>query len=99
MPTARTPGSPLATTRETIEIVRKVARGERLVHDGVVYRLPLPDSAGRGLRPMVPPSSVPIYIAALGPRKGSTAVSRAGSHRLAGRLERARPTSKSTTRR
>lgn len=60
--------SPLTTTRETIEIVRKVARGERLVHDGVVYRLPLPDSAGRGLRPMVPPSSVPIYIAALGPR-------------------------------
>ena len=36
-------GSPLAATRETIEIVRTIASGERLRYDGRVYRLPLPD--------------------------------------------------------
>lgn len=60
--------SPIAMTRETIEIVRMVAAGERLVHEGDVYRLPLPDGPGRALRPMTPPTTVPIYIAALGPR-------------------------------
>ena len=60
--------SPVAMTRETIEIVRQVASGDRLVHDGPVYKLPLPDSAGRGLRAMAPPTTVPIYVAALGPR-------------------------------
>src|SRR5437660_8214125 len=31
--------SPLAATRETIEIVRMIARGERLVYDGQIYQL------------------------------------------------------------
>jgi F420-dependent oxidoreductase-like protein len=61
-------GSPLAATRETIEIVRAVARGDRLRHDGRVYRLPLPDGPGRALRSPLPPTPVPIYVAALGPR-------------------------------
>lgn len=58
---------PVQTTRETIDIVRMVARGERLRYDGQVYTLPLPDSAGRALRPLVAPQQVPIYIAAMGP--------------------------------
>ena len=58
---------PVQTTRETIEIVRIVSRGDRLEHEGEIYPLPLPDSAGRPLRPMVAPAHVPIYIAAMGP--------------------------------
>ncbi len=58
---------PVQTTRETIEIVRIVSRGERLEHDGEIYPLPLPASAGRPLRPMVTPARVPIYVAAMGP--------------------------------
>jgi F420-dependent oxidoreductase-like protein len=60
--------SPLAATRETIEIVRTVARGDRLQHDGRVYRLPLPGGPGRALRSPLPPTPVPVYVAALGPR-------------------------------
>jgi alkanesulfonate monooxygenase SsuD/methylene tetrahydromethanopterin reductase-like flavin-dependent oxidoreductase (luciferase family) len=59
--------SPLGMTRETIEILRTVASGERLSHDGAVYQLPLPDSAGRAIRSMAPPTPVPVYLAALGP--------------------------------
>jgi F420-dependent oxidoreductase-like protein len=60
--------APLAMTRETIEIVRAIAAGERLRHSGRVYQLPLPDGPGRALRSMLPPAQVPIYVAALGPR-------------------------------
>ncbi|UGT45531.1 LLM class flavin-dependent oxidoreductase [Nocardia yamanashiensis] len=58
---------PVSTTRETIEIVRMISRGEPLAYDGEVYTLPLPDSAGRALRPMVAPRDVPIYVASMGP--------------------------------
>ncbi len=58
---------PVATTRETIEIVRIVSRGERLEHGGEIYPLPLPDSSGTALRPMVRARHVPIYVAAMGP--------------------------------
>jgi len=61
-------GAPLAATRETIEIVRVIARGDRLRHDGRVYQLPLPDGPGRALRSALAPTPVPIYVAALGPR-------------------------------
>jgi F420-dependent oxidoreductase-like protein len=60
--------SPIAATRETIEIVRAVARGDKLTYDGGVYRLPLPDGPGRPLRSSLPPTQIPIYVAALGPR-------------------------------
>ncbi|MBO2447486.1 LLM class flavin-dependent oxidoreductase [Actinomadura barringtoniae] len=60
--------APVQATRETIEIVRKVASGERLEHDGTVYTLPLPDSQGRALRSFAPPVRVPAYVAAMGPR-------------------------------
>ena len=59
---------PVETTRETIEIVRIVSRGDRLEHDGEIYPLPLADSSGAALRPMVRPRHVPVYVAAMGPR-------------------------------
>ncbi len=60
--------SPIQRTRETVEIIRKVTAGERLEYAGAHYRLPLPDGAGRAIRPMTAPVHVPIYIAALGPK-------------------------------
>ena len=39
--------SPLSATRETVEIVRRVAAGEKLEHHGRVYDLPLPGGPGR----------------------------------------------------
>mgnify|MGYP001818010032 FL=1 len=58
---------PVATMRETIEIVRQIARGDRLDHHGEVYDLP-PHGTGRGIRSMVPPvEPIPMVIAALGP--------------------------------
>jgi F420-dependent oxidoreductase-like protein len=60
--------APLAVTRETIEIVRMVARGERLSHRGRAYQLPLPGGEGRAIRTMLPPTAVPVYVASLGPR-------------------------------
>lgn len=59
---------PVETTRETIEIIRTVSRAERLEHPGEIYPLPLPDSSGAALMPMVRPRQVPIYVAAMGPR-------------------------------
>ncbi|MBP1819182.1 F420-dependent oxidoreductase-like protein [Mycobacterium sp. OAE908] len=59
---------PVETTRETIEIVRIVSRGDRLEHPGEIYPLPLPDSVGAALKPMVRPRPVPVYVAAMGPR-------------------------------
>jgi F420-dependent oxidoreductase-like protein len=60
--------SPLAATRETVEIVRRVAAGEKLEHHGRVYDLPLPGGPGRPIRSLLAPAPVPIYIAALGPK-------------------------------
>lgn len=59
---------PVETTRETIEILRIVCRGDRLEHPGEIYPLPLPDSDGAALKPMVRPRPVPVYVAAMGPR-------------------------------
>jgi alkanesulfonate monooxygenase SsuD/methylene tetrahydromethanopterin reductase-like flavin-dependent oxidoreductase (luciferase family) len=57
---------PAQTLRETMEIVRTIAAGERLVHHGEIYDLPLGD--GRGIRSMSHPvEPIPIYLAALGP--------------------------------
>ena len=58
---------PLTRTRETIEILRMVTAGERLVFDGEVYQLPLPGGEGKALRAAAPPVEVPVYIASLGP--------------------------------
>jgi F420-dependent oxidoreductase-like protein len=58
---------PVRRTRETIEIIRMVAAGERLRYAGEVYRLPLPGGEGAAIRSRAEPRLVPIYIAALGP--------------------------------
>src|SRR4051794_22306799 len=64
---------PLGRTREIIELIRSGLRRETLVHDGF-FTLPLPEGQGTGLgkplklltRPERP--SIPLYIAALGPK-------------------------------
>jgi F420-dependent oxidoreductase-like protein len=58
---------PVQRTRESIEIIRIVSSGQRLAHDGEIYPLPLPDSDGVALRPMVAAQHVPVYVAAMGP--------------------------------
>lgn len=58
---------PVRRTRETIEIIRTIAAGQRLTHDGEIYQLPLPDSEGRAIRTMMAPTRIPIFVASLGP--------------------------------
>jgi F420-dependent oxidoreductase-like protein len=55
---------PLQRTRETIEIVRKVLSGDKLIHEGDVFTLK------QGLRLLNKPfrPDLPIYVASLGPR-------------------------------
>ena len=60
---------PLQRTRETIRIVRTIARGERLSYQGEIYQLPLPDGEGKALIPDARPfPQLPIYLATLGPK-------------------------------
>ncbi len=59
---------PLQRTRETIDIVRMVTRGERLSYSGEIYTLPLPGE-GKALVPMArSQADIPIYLATLGPK-------------------------------
>jgi len=58
---------PVRRTRETIEIIRVITAGERLDYHGQIYELPLPDSEGRAIRSLMPPTHLPIYVASLGP--------------------------------
>ena len=58
---------PVQRTRETIEILRLVTAGERLIYDGETYQLPLPGGEGKALRSAAPPVDVPVYVASLGP--------------------------------
>jgi F420-dependent oxidoreductase-like protein len=54
--------------RETVEIVRLAASGERVAYDGRVYTLPRPGGEGRALRSSAQPRRIPIYLATLGPK-------------------------------
>jgi alkanesulfonate monooxygenase SsuD/methylene tetrahydromethanopterin reductase-like flavin-dependent oxidoreductase (luciferase family) len=55
--------------RETVEIVRRAIRGERLEYKGRIYELPLPGGEGKAIRSAAPPQpGVPIYLATLAPR-------------------------------
>jgi F420-dependent oxidoreductase-like protein len=58
---------PVQRTRETIDIIRAVLSGDRVAYQGHVYQLPLPGGEGRSLRSPIPPVTVPIYVASLGP--------------------------------
>ena len=60
---------PLQRLRETIEIVRQITRGERLIYQGQIYQLPLPGGEGKALTSSVPPRpKLPVYLATLGPK-------------------------------
>jgi F420-dependent oxidoreductase-like protein len=59
----------LQRMRETIEIVRKVTRGDRLEYAGAIYDLPLPGGEGKALKSAARPCpNLPIYLATLGPK-------------------------------
>ncbi|MDH3754571.1 MAG: LLM class F420-dependent oxidoreductase [Acidimicrobiia bacterium] len=67
--------TPIARTRDIIEICRKVwKREERLTHDGRTVTLPLPGDQGTGLgKPLKiinhpKRADIPIYVASLGPK-------------------------------
>jgi F420-dependent oxidoreductase-like protein len=59
---------PVTRMRETVEIVRRAIRGERVAFKGQVYELPLPGGEGKALRCSASPREVPIYLATLSPR-------------------------------
>ncbi|HCI80877.1 MAG TPA: F420-dependent methylene-tetrahydromethanopterin reductase [Ktedonobacter sp.] len=60
---------PLQRTREMVDIVRKVTRGERLTYEGKFYQLPLPNGEGKALVSSAQPRPhLPIYLATLGPK-------------------------------
>ena len=64
---------PLQRLRETVEIVRKITRGERLVYQGEVYQVPLPDGEGKALTSSAPPRpKLPVYLATLRTQKPGT---------------------------
>src|SRR5919112_6390517 len=56
-------------TREYVEILRMALGREKVVYDGEIYTLPLPDGPGKALKLMIAPvqERMPIYIAAIGP--------------------------------
>ncbi|MEM9203312.1 MAG: LLM class flavin-dependent oxidoreductase [Actinomycetota bacterium] len=58
---------PVTRTRETMEIIRRVASGDRLAYDGATYQLPLPDSQGKSMRSPVAMWPIPMYVASMGP--------------------------------
>ena len=58
---------PVTRTRETIDIIRTIAAGDRLEYAGEMYVLPLPESQGRALRSPVAGADIPIYVASMGP--------------------------------
>jgi F420-dependent oxidoreductase-like protein len=60
---------PLQRMRETIEIVRRAIRGERVEYRGQVYELPRPGGEGKALRSAAKPRpDIPIYLATLSPK-------------------------------
>jgi len=60
---------PVRRLRETVEIVRRAARGERLAYKGSIYELPLPGGEGKALRSAARPQpDIPVYLATLSPR-------------------------------
>lgn len=60
---------PLARTREYVDIVRTALEHRPVTHEGEFFTLPLPDGPGKPLRlTHTHRPSVPIYLAAVGPR-------------------------------
>lgn len=65
---------PMGMTRDVIEICRKVWSGDKVVHEGTAFSLPLPEGQGTGLgkplKLMCKPvrRDIPIAIASIGPK-------------------------------
>lgn len=60
---------PVQRMRETMDIVRRAVRGERVAYKGSVYELPLPGGEGKALRSSAAPRpNIPIYLATLSPK-------------------------------
>jgi len=60
---------PMSRMRETIEIIRRAFRGERLEYKGEHFVLPREGGEGKALRLAQPANpKIPIYLATLGPR-------------------------------
>jgi F420-dependent oxidoreductase-like protein len=55
---------PVQRTREYVEIIRMILRGEKLVYNGEIFHL----ERGFKLRFTPPRTEIPIYIAAIGPK-------------------------------
>jgi F420-dependent oxidoreductase-like protein len=68
-------GQQLGRTREYIEIVRKALAREKLEYAGKHFTLPLPDGPGKALKLTIAPvqDSIPIYLAAIGPKNTALA--------------------------
>jgi len=68
-------GQQLGRTREYIEIVRKALAREKLEYSGQHFTLPLPDGPGKALKLTIAPvqESIPIYLAAIGPKNTALA--------------------------
>jgi F420-dependent oxidoreductase-like protein len=65
----------LQRTREYIEVVRMALARERVQYDGETITLPLPDGPGKALKLTIAPvqDSIPIYLAAIGPKNTALA--------------------------
>jgi F420-dependent oxidoreductase-like protein len=68
-------GKQLQRTREYVEVVRKALARERVEYDGETLVLPLPDGPGKALKLTISPvqESIPIYLAAIGPKNTALA--------------------------
>jgi F420-dependent oxidoreductase-like protein len=61
-------GRPATRMRETVEIVRLAATGEKIAYAGREFTIPLPDGEARAMRlSMRPEHDIPIYLATLSP--------------------------------
>ncbi len=65
----------ITRTREYVAVVRKALARERLEFSGETLQLPLPDGPGRALKLTIAPvqASIPIYLAAIGPKNTTLA--------------------------
>ncbi len=65
---------PLARTRDTIEICRRVWSGEKVTYEGKAFSLPLPEGEGSGLgKPLkfmnkLHRADIPVVVASIGPK-------------------------------
>jgi F420-dependent oxidoreductase-like protein len=59
----------LSRLKEVVQILRKAFAGERIEHDGELFKLPLPGGQGKALRiDQGPNPDIPIFLATLGPK-------------------------------